>query len=108
MTEGAVLVGHNVEFDYRMLRQILQKLGYNFSINTIDTLPFAKLIPNEKNYSLGKLCKSIGIPHFHQHRAIGDARATLELFKILMSKDINNDILNLIKKKPICGNTLTR
>ncbi|MDO4762997.1 MAG: 3'-5' exonuclease [Flavobacteriaceae bacterium] len=94
ITQGATLVGHNVEFDYRILRQSFKKLGYDFSINTIDTLPLAKkLIPDEESYSLGKLCKSIGIPHSEEHRAGGDARATLELFKVLMSKDLNNEIL---------------
>lgn len=94
ITQGATLVGHNVDFDYRMLRQSFRHLGYNFSINTMDTISLSKkLIPNMDSYSLGKLCKSLGIPHSDVHRAIGDARATLELFKILMSKDIDNEII---------------
>ena len=94
MTEGATLVGHNVDFDYRMLRQSLKNLGFDFKINTIDTILLSKkLIPNMESYSLGKLCKSIGIPHSDAHRAGGDARATLELFKTLISKDINNNII---------------
>ena len=94
MTEGATLVGHNVDFDYRMLRQSLKNLGFDFKINTIDTILLSKkLIPNMESYSLGKLCKSIGIPHSDAHRAGGDARAALELFKTLISKDINNNII---------------
>lgn len=94
MTTGAILVGHNVDFDYRMLRQSFQNLGYDFQINTIDTIALSKkLIPNAESYSLGKLCKSIGIPHSDVHRAVGDARATLELFKLLISKDVENEII---------------
>jgi len=94
ITENTTLVGHNIEFDYRMLRQSFQRLGYEFKINTLDTIPLAKkLIPDEVSYSLGKLVKSLGIPLTNHHRAEGDARATLELFKLLVSKDTENEII---------------
>lgn len=94
ITEGTTLVGHNIEFDYRMLRQSFRRLGYEFKINTLDTIPLAqKLIPEAESYSLGKLVKSLGIPLIDQHRASGDARATLELFKLLISKDLQNEII---------------
>ncbi|SDI30724.1 DNA polymerase-3 subunit epsilon [Chryseobacterium taeanense] len=94
ITNNTTLVGHNIDFDYRMLRQSFQRLGYDFKINTLDTIPIAKkLIPDEVSYSLGKLVKSLGIPLTHHHRADGDARATLELFKLLISKDTENEII---------------
>lgn len=94
ITEGTTLVGHNIDFDYRMLRQSFQRLGYDFKINTLDTIPLAKkLIPDEVSYSLGKLVRSLGIPLVNAHRAEGDARATLELFKLLLSKDTSNEII---------------
>ena len=94
ITEGTTLVGHNIDFDYRMLRQSFKRLGYDFKINTLDTIPLAKkLIPDQDSYSLGKLCKSIGIPLIDEHRASGDARATLELFKLLKTKDNSKEII---------------
>ncbi len=94
ITQNTTLVGHNIEFDYRMLRQEFRRLGYEFKINTLDTIPLAqKLIPSAESYSLGKLVKSLGIPLVDQHRASGDARATLELFKLLMIKDKNSEII---------------
>ena len=58
ITENTTLVGHNIEFDYRMLRQEFKRLGYDFKINTIDTIPLAKkLIPMAESYNLGKLVK---------------------------------------------------
>jgi DNA polymerase-3 subunit epsilon len=94
ITANTTLVGHNIDFDYRMLRQSFQRLGYDFKINTLDTIPLAKkLIPDEVSYSLGKLVKSLGIPLTNHHRAEGDARATLELFKLLVSKDTENEII---------------
>lgn len=94
ITQNTTLVGHNIEFDYRMLRQEFKKLGYDFKINTLDTIPLAKkLIPTAESYGLGKLVKSLGIPLVDQHRASGDARATLELFKLLMIKDKDSEII---------------
>lgn len=94
ITQNTTLVGHNIDFDYRMLRQSFKQLGYDFKINTLDTIPLAKkLIPDEVSYSLGKLVKSLGIPLTNHHRADGDARATLELFRLLVSKDTENEII---------------
>ncbi|WPO82915.1 3'-5' exonuclease [Chryseobacterium sp. JJR-5R] len=94
ITANTTLVGHNIDFDYRMLRQSFQRLGYDYKINTLDTIPLAKkLIPDEASYSLGKLVKSLGIPLTNHHRADGDARATLELFKLLILKDTQNEII---------------
>ncbi len=94
ITNGTTLVGHNVDFDYRMLRQSFKRLGYDFKINTLDTIPLAKkLLPDLPSYSLGKLCKSLGIPLTDEHRASGDARATLELLKLLIIKDKDNEII---------------
>ncbi|OPC38601.1 3'-5' exonuclease [Elizabethkingia miricola] len=105
ITEGSVIVGHNVEFDYRMIRQSFHRLGYNYERETIDTIPLAKkLIPNEESYSLGKLFKSLGIPLTDRHRASGDARATVELFKILLAKDQEKEILKHQKETQVSNN----
>ncbi|WP_288763650.1 exonuclease domain-containing protein [uncultured Weeksella sp.] len=88
ITEDCILVGHNVKFDYRMLRQEFKKLGYDYEKDWIDTFEFAqKLIPNMESYSLGKLTNALGIPITDRHRASGDARATLKLFQLLRDKD---------------------
>lgn len=93
ITENTILVGHNVEFDYRMLRQEFAKLGYNYKRKTIDTHPLSeKYFPDTNSHSLGKLCKELGIPVSGRHRAAGDARATLELFKLLLEKDAEKKI----------------
>ncbi len=109
ITQDSILVGHNIDFDYRMLRQSFKRLGYEFKINTLDTIPLAKkLIPDEKSYSLSKLCKSIGIPLSEAHRASGDARATLDLFKLLMIKDQNNEIIQSQQEENHAKNYLNK
>ncbi|MBW1617195.1 exonuclease domain-containing protein [Empedobacter falsenii] len=94
ITDDCILVGHNVMFDYRMLKQEFNRLGYNFQKEWIDTFEYSeKLIPGLPSYSLGKLCQSLGIVVTDRHRASGDARATVALFKMLIDKDSQKIII---------------
>tara|TARA_B000000557_G_scaffold229940_1_gene202399 strand:- start:372 stop:623 length:252 start_codon:yes stop_codon:yes gene_type:complete len=52
-----------------------------------------ELLPDQQSYKLGRLSRSLGIPIKDRHRASGDAIATVELFKILLEKDINHEII---------------
>lgn len=89
-TDGKVIVGHNVKFDYSFLRHEFKSLGYDFQRKTLDTVKLSrKLIPGRKSYGLGKLCKDLGIQNHARHRASGDAMATTRLFEILRGIDEN-------------------
>ena len=90
LTEGMIFVGHNVRFDYGFVRNEFKSLGYQYERKTIDTVKLSrKLIPGKKSYSLGKLCKELGIENHSRHRAAGDAMATVKLFELLLSIDEN-------------------
>ena len=94
ITKNTTLVAHNTEFDVRILKTEFDRLGYNYQRNSICTIELSrKLIPDEKSYSLGKLCKSLGIPMSNRHRASGDAKATVQLFKLLLAKDHGKSIV---------------
>lgn len=94
ITENCILVAHNSSFDYRILRTEFSRLEYDFFRNTICTVELSrKLIPDQESYSLGKLCKALGIPMSDRHRASGDALATIQLFKLLLEKDVSKTIL---------------
>ena len=99
ITEGCVVVAHNADFDYRMLRQEFARLGYVFERNTICTVKESqRLMPGLESYSLGKLCRFLGIPVASRHRAYGDAEATVELLKILIEKDTSKKIVKAASK----------
>lgn len=102
ITENTILVAHNAQFDYRILRTEFKRLGYDFDRETLCTVELAKgLIPNQKSYSLGKLARSLGIPVSDRHRAAGDAQATVKLFKMLIDKDSQKNIIKeSIRSKP--------
>ncbi|MFN3968153.1 exonuclease domain-containing protein [Flavobacterium sp.] len=99
ITENCIVVAHNASFDYRILRTEFGRLGYDFIKPTLCTVELSqKLIPGQASYSLGKLVRSLGIPVTDRHRASGDALATVKLFKMILDKDVEKEILiSLIK-----------
>jgi DNA polymerase-3 subunit epsilon len=87
-TEGRTFVAHNARFDYSFIRQEFKSLGYNFSRNLLDTVTLSrKLFPGHSSYSLGNICRDMGIMINGRHRAAGDALATVRLFETLLRKD---------------------
>lgn len=95
ITEDSILVAHNSSFDYRMIKIEFERLGYDFNIPQLCTVKLSKkLIPDLESYKLGNLVKNLGIPISNRHRASGDALATVELFKLLLSKDLDKEILS--------------
>ncbi len=99
MTNDCVLVAHNADFDYRILRTEFRRLGYDFNIKTLCTVELSKrLLPEQESHSLGKLVRALGIPMADRHRANGDAMATVKLFKLLLDKDLNKEIVKELIK----------
>ncbi|WP_298757974.1 exonuclease domain-containing protein [uncultured Psychroserpens sp.] len=94
ITEDCIIVAHNAQFDYRILRTEFKRLGFGFKRKTLCTVELSKqLIPDQPSYSLGKLTRALGIPVSDRHRANGDAMATVKLFKMLLSKDLDKHII---------------
>ncbi len=96
ITKGCILVAHNANFDYRILKIEFSRLGFDFERQTICTVNLSKiLLPNQPSFKLGSLIRNLGIPFSDQHRAYGDAKVTLKLFEILLEKDVKK---NIVKK----------
>jgi len=95
ITDSTILVAHNAQFDYRLLQVEFDRLGYEYIKESLCTVILSqKLLPNQESYKLGKLVKSLGIPLSQRHRASGDAQATVELFRLLIQKDIDKQIIS--------------
>lgn len=107
ITEDCIVVAHNASFDYRILRTEFSRLGYDYIKPTLCTVELSqKLIPGQLSYSLGKLVRALGIPVTDRHRASGDAMATVKLFKMILAKDTEKEILiSLIKAEIKTGLT---
>lgn len=112
ITEDCIIVAHNSTFDYRILKTEFKRLGFPFKRKTLCTVELSKaLIPDMPSYSLGKLARSLGIAMSDRHRADGDAKATVKLFKMLLSKDSKKEIIKaavkIEQKSKIAANLIT-
>ena len=88
LTKGKVFVAHDVDFDYKFLKEELRKVELEFNEPKVCTLKLSeKHLPDASSYSLGKLCDEMGIPIPKEvrHRAAGDAIATAKLLGLLLS-----------------------
>ncbi|TXN35463.1 exonuclease [Flagellimonas hymeniacidonis] len=104
ITNGAVIVAHNAQFDYRILRTEFRRLGYDYQRKTLCTVDLSKkLLPDAESHSLGKLVRSLGFPISDRHRANGDAIATLKLFKLLLNKDSEKIIVQEVIREESQG-----
>lgn len=83
-----VIIGHNVKFDIGFVCREFSKVGswFMWSGALIDTVWLARNTNiRVDNYRLETLCDYFGITNENPHTAMGDARATAELFQKLLS-----------------------
>lgn len=99
ITEDAVFVAHNAQFDYSFIRDEYKSLGYNFSRDYLCTVKLSRrLLPGHASYSLGNLCQYLGIQIANRHRASGDALATVKLFEMILERDPEFKVINNFTK----------
>jgi Rad3-related DNA helicase/DNA polymerase III epsilon subunit-like protein len=79
----AALIAHGGTFDLLFLRALLSE---SFGARLIyDTLDLARiLLPTYESHSLPLLSRRLGITHDRPHRALSDAKATGDLFRVLV------------------------
>lgn len=75
---GCVLVAHNAGFDVGIMAVEAGRAGLRLPPGTVlDSIGLAKsLLPQQPNYQLSTLAKTLGIDTSKLHRALADARAT--------------------------------
>jgi DNA polymerase-3 subunit epsilon len=94
LTEGRIVVAHNVRFDMTALEHEFARTGMVFSRRTLCTERTARrLVPNLSHYNLGSLCQYFGIPFDVRHRASADAVATAQLLKHLITNFGSEQVL---------------
>ena len=84
-TDGAILVGHNVTFDYRFVKYYGEQCGYMFDKKQYDTLTLAQEVLRGQlaNYKLNTVADYYGFT-FNHHRAFDDACVTAKVFMELI------------------------
>ncbi|MFW5659683.1 MAG: exonuclease domain-containing protein, partial [Bacteroidota bacterium] len=88
MTDDAIFVAHNVNFDYNFLKAEFKRFGFTYQRKRLCTVRLARrVLPGHASYSLGRICKDLKIKIKARHRAAGDAEATVQLLKKIILAD---------------------
>jgi DNA polymerase-3 subunit epsilon len=86
---GAVLVGHNVRFDAAFLDAALAGGDRpTLGLRRVDTAGLARRLVRDEvpDCKLGTLALELDLPHLPNHRALDDARATVDLLHLLLER----------------------
>ncbi|MSQ78793.1 MAG: hypothetical protein EXR21_03835 [Flavobacteriaceae bacterium] len=99
LLKDCVFVAHSVNFDLSFVKAELAACGYKFNPPKLCTVRLGrKLLPGHRSYSLGSLCSNLGIEIENRHRAMGDAEATFQVFKLLMEGDTDYTMATAMKR----------
>ncbi len=99
LLQDAVFVAHSVNFDFSFVRHQLKACGFALHNRKLCTVRLGrKVFPGMPSYSLGNLCRELGIPLNNRHRAGGDAAATVLLFEHLLANGAETAIEQMLKK----------
>ncbi len=96
---GCVLVAHNAAFDMSFLRAACERTGHPWPRPTVvDTVLLARqLLPREevRDHKLSSLARHFGSPTTPDHRALTDARATVDVLHALLGRVGNLGVQSL-------------
>ena len=83
-----IFVAHNVTFDYGFIEQNLKRYhDYNIKNEKLCTRKLAnRMHPEMPSKRLADLCQKYSIQNEQAHRALGDVRATAEIFSKMKTK----------------------
>jgi DNA polymerase-3 subunit epsilon len=98
LLKDRIFVAHNVNFDYSFVKHQLAQTGFELQTKKLCTVRLGrKIFPGLPSYSLGNLCRHLGISIKDRHRAGGDAEATATLFGLLLAADKDKVIAGALK-----------
>ena len=98
--DGAILVSHNITFDYGFIAETLRKMGREpFKMPAIDTLSLSRyLFPDASGHKLGNLSRNLGMDIYDDddaHRADYDAKVLNEVWLAMLHR-LTKDNHNLL------------
>ncbi|RQD67793.1 MAG: PolC-type DNA polymerase III [Tindallia sp. MSAO_Bac2] len=103
--KNCILVAHNADFDTGFLRENMQRSGYFFDYQILDTLKLSRqLLKNLKKYKLNTIAKELDVKLENHHRAVYDAKATAEIFLKLIQKMKDLNINNFMEMNQLTNN----
>ncbi|MCA9403517.1 MAG: 3'-5' exoribonuclease [Candidatus Omnitrophica bacterium] len=82
--EGSIFVAHNARFDYGFVKKEFERLDVRFTAKVLCSVRLSRrLFSRFKRHNLSTLMERYDIKIANRHRALDDARAVWEFFKVI-------------------------
>ena len=106
--DGAVLVAHNVRFDYSFLKQEFRRIDKQFSPKQVCTVKLSRrLYPELSRHRLSDLIAHHGFSFESRHRAYDDAMVLVQFWK-KMQQDHHLDVIQAALKSQMKAPSIPR
>lgn len=106
--DGAVLVAHNVRFDYSFLKQEFRRIDKQFSPKQVCTVKLSRrLYPELSRHRLSDLIAHHGFSFESRHRAYDDAMVLVQFWK-KMQQDHHLDVIKAALKSQMKAPSIPR
>jgi DNA polymerase-3 subunit epsilon len=87
LLDGALFVAHNVNFDYGFIQAEYGRVGSPFAMDRLCTVRLSRhLYPDQKRHNLDTVLQRHNIIVENRHRALDDAKALFEFYKIALQQ----------------------
>ena len=97
--EGHLFVAHNARFDYGFLKNEFKRVGVDFRASVLCTVKLSrKLFPQHRRHNLDSLIERHGLVVADRHRALGDAQALFDFWKVLQKTFDAENIESAVKE----------
>lgn len=100
LMQGRVLVAHNAKFDVEFLNSEFDKIGISIPVRSGDdaicTMSLGSKVLPGRPRSLAACCEAVGVENQDAHAALADAKATAEVFKVIMDSCLSPETITNI------------
>lgn len=96
--EGAVFVAHNARFDFGFIKSEFARLDQRVWWPQLCTVKLSRrLYPEQARHGLDALIDRFNLSCEDRHRALGDAQATWEFFRLQYEKRASEEVEKVVK-----------
>jgi DNA polymerase III epsilon subunit family exonuclease len=86
--KGSLLVAHNADYDFRLMRAEAARLGFDLEWPCFCTLKMAReLLPDIENRKLDTIAGHYALTFGSRHRSMGDVRVTSDVLKKFVTEE---------------------
>lgn len=102
LLDGALLVAHNLPFDYGFLRRAAAIARVELAPSRLCSLKLTRrALPKLRSHRLDALARELGLPAEQLHRALPHVRQTAEIFHWILERVSDDVLIGCLEQGPV-------